>query len=177
MCNLNKFTAVNCNVLTKLIYSLTFVNTYYCTMQDRILKILTGNQLSATRFADIIGVQKSSISHILSGRNKPSFDFIEKILLKFPDISPEWLILGKGNMYRASTQATLFENPVTPEAKQLFHQENEDPEFTSTPIDKQIDTPKTDSLYPPVSAIKGKSIERVLIFYTDKTFLEYHPEE
>ena len=145
-------------------------------MQDRILKILTGNQLSATRFADIIGVQKSSISHILSGRNKPSFDFIEKILLKFPDISPEWLILGKGNMYRASIQATLFENPLPTESAQPIPSQNDTSEYADIPVDKQQITAKTDLLYPPENAIKGKSIERVLIFYKDKTFSEYHPE-
>ncbi len=146
-------------------------------MQDRILKILTGNQLSATRFADIIGVQKSSISHILSGRNKPSFDFIEKILIKFPDISPEWLILGKGSMYRGSVQTNLFETTIEKE-----------PDILSTPMDAVIETPllssdkqsvssKSDVSYPLQNTIKGKSIERVLVFYKDKTFSEYYPEE
>ncbi|SDB98657.1 helix-turn-helix domain-containing protein [Williamwhitmania taraxaci] len=146
-------------------------------MEDRILKILTGNQLSATRFADIIGVQKSSISHILSGRNKPSFDFIEKVLIKFPDINPEWLILGKGNMYRTSIQTTLFESSVLQEKDESSSPEPTEPELADIPIEKQLISTKTDSLYPPVSAIKGKSIERVLIFYKDKTFSEYHPEE
>jgi len=146
-------------------------------MQDRILKILTGNQLSATRFADIIGVQKSSISHILSGRNKPSFDFIEKILLKFPDINPEWLILGKGSMYRTSVQANLFENPLATEPTLLTPPQNEIAETPLLPSEKQQVTAKSDVSYPLENAIKGKSIERVLVFYKDKTFSEYYPEE
>lgn len=146
-------------------------------MQDRILKILTGNQLSATRFADIIGVQKSSISHILSGRNKPSFDFIEKILLKFPDINPEWLILGKGNMYRTSVQANLFENPLAAEPTLLTHSQNESSETPILPSEKQQVTSMSDASYPLENAIKGKNIERVLVFYKDRTFSEYYPEE
>lgn len=146
-------------------------------MQDRILKILTGNQLSATRFADIIGVQKSSISHILSGRNKPSFDFIEKILIKFPDISPEWLILGKGNMYRNSIQANLFENPLASEPDLLTPPKNDVLEKPILSSEKEQVIAKTEVPYPLENAIKGKSIERVLVFYKDRTFSEYYPEE
>ena len=145
-------------------------------MQDRILKILTGNQLSATRFADIIGVQKSSISHILSGRNKPSFDFIEKILIKFPDINPEWLILGKGNMYRASVQATLFDSQEQPEEKTPIVPQPDTIETAHKPTEKQVDTTENKIPYLPENAIKEKRIEKVLVFYTDKTFSEYYPE-
>ena len=145
-------------------------------MQDRILKILTGNQLSATRFADIIGVQKSSISHILSGRNKPSFDFIEKILIKFPYINPEWLILGKGNMYRASVQATLFDSQGQLEEKTPIVPQPDTIETTHKPTEKQADTTENKIPYLPENAIKEKRIEKVLVFYTDKTFSEYYPE-
>ena len=67
-------------------------------MKDRIIQFLKENNLTSTKFADVIGVQRSSISHLLSGRNKPSFDFIEKMLLSYPDINAQWLITGKGDM-------------------------------------------------------------------------------
>ncbi len=63
-------------------------------MKDRIQKILTLEQLSAANFADEIGVQRSSISHILSGRNKPSLDFVQNVLNTFNRINPMWLLSG-----------------------------------------------------------------------------------
>jgi transcriptional regulator with XRE-family HTH domain len=79
-------------------------------MKDRLLKFLNKEQLSHARFAEIIGVQPSSISHILSGRNNPGFEFIQKILTNYPQLNAEWLILGKGNMFRQSEsmQGVLF---------------------------------------------------------------------
>lgn len=63
---------------------------------DRLKKILDHHQLTASLFADKIGVQRSSISHILSGRNKPSLDFILKVTNTFLDVDIYWLLNGKG---------------------------------------------------------------------------------
>jgi transcriptional regulator with XRE-family HTH domain len=68
---------------------------------------------SATRLADEINVQRSGISHILSGRNQPSYDFMIKLLERFPDINTDWLMLGKGRMFRESDpQMVRSENQV-----------------------------------------------------------------
>ena len=78
-------------------------------MKDRLLKFLNKEQLSSARFAEVIGVQPSSISHILSGRNNPGFDFIHKILTNYPSINAEWLITGKGAMLKEDNrQGNLF---------------------------------------------------------------------
>ncbi|MDD2595609.1 MAG: helix-turn-helix transcriptional regulator [Bacteroidales bacterium] len=69
-------------------------------MNKRIQRFLELEDLTPAKFADIMGIQRSSVSHILAERNKPSFDFIEKMLLKFPNINAEWLILGKGRPYK-----------------------------------------------------------------------------
>ena len=61
----------------------------------RLLEILENKSLSASQFAEKIGVQRSSVSHVLSGRNKPSLDFIVKMSAAFTDISLNWLINGK----------------------------------------------------------------------------------
>lgn len=71
-------------------------------MIDRLKLIMQTKNISPAEFADILEVQRSGISHLLSGRNNPSLGFIEKILLRFPEISPDWLILGKGAMNRTS---------------------------------------------------------------------------
>ena len=62
----------------------------------RLKKVMDLHQLTASMFADKIGVQRSSISHILSGRNKPSLDFILKVTTAFKDVAIEWLLNGKG---------------------------------------------------------------------------------
>ena len=76
------------------------------TMKERIERILKEKSLSSNKLAEMLEVQPSGISHILSGRNKPSMDFITKLLTVFPDISPDWFILGKGDMYRTATNPT-----------------------------------------------------------------------
>lgn len=69
-------------------------------MNNRLQQFLELENLTPARLADIIGVQRSGMSHILSGRNKPGFDFIHKLLIKFPDISADWFITGKGKPYK-----------------------------------------------------------------------------
>jgi len=65
-------------------------------MQKRLQEILTNERLTPARFAELVGVQRSSVSHILSGRNKPSLDFLQKTLINFEHINPDWLISGNG---------------------------------------------------------------------------------
>ena len=64
-------------------------------INERVRMIINSQNLTASAFADKIGVQRSNVSHVLSGRNKPSFEFIEKLLNAFPNVSSDWLILGK----------------------------------------------------------------------------------
>ena len=92
-------------------------------MKERIEEILSKYQLSSAQFADIIGVQRSSISHILSGRNKPSFDFIQKILHKYPKINAHWLITGLGNPEGSLASSGLGNN--SKEEKDLFTQDTD----------------------------------------------------
>ena len=74
-------------------------------LNNRIQKIIQYSMLTASEFADEIGVQRSNISHIISGRNKPSLDFIIKIKDRFPEIQWEWLIEGKGAMIFSENEA------------------------------------------------------------------------
>lgn len=81
-------------------------------MRDRIESFMRSEGLTPSRLADILGVQPSSISHLLSGRNKPGFEFVFKIMERFPALSPDWFILGTGSMYRESG-ASGGNNPVS----------------------------------------------------------------
>lgn len=69
-------------------------------MKDRIILLIKARNLTAAQFAEKIGVQKSSISHIISGRNNASLDFIQKVLVSFPEVNMEWLMFGKGPLYK-----------------------------------------------------------------------------
>ena len=69
-------------------------------MKDRLTVILNENKLTAWKFAEMIGIQPSSLSHIFSGRNRASLDLVEKVLKQFPLINPDWLLFGQGDMYR-----------------------------------------------------------------------------
>jgi len=102
---------------------------------------------SASSFAEKIGVQRSSISHILSGRNKPSLDFILKILAIYPEVELYWLLNGKG---------TFPASNVVP---------NETPKKMETPVETQTQL-KFDTN-------NGKTIERIVIFYSDGTFKNF----
>ena len=73
---------------------------------SRLKKVIDFHQLTASMFADKIGVQRSSISHILSGRNKPSLDFILKVIAEFDEVDMYWLLNGKGTFPKNTNTPT-----------------------------------------------------------------------
>ena len=84
-------------------------------MINRIREVIDYSQLSAAAFADTIGISRSGLTHLLTGRNQPSLDVAKKILAKYPEISTEWLIMGMGEMMRPEAGATPEVNNPTPE--------------------------------------------------------------
>jgi len=136
-------------------------------MQDQIQEILTKEGLSSSQFADRIGVQRSSISHVLSGRNKPGFDFIQKILSAFPEINGDWLITGLGDMYKKKTPSGELFEPKN-EGQLLGNEEN----IERKPVTMNIKKPEKETGKVP----KRREIERVIVFYSDRTFREYDAE-
>ena len=110
----------------------------------RLKKVMEYHHLTASLFADKINVQRSSISHIISGRNKPSLDFILKVTTIFKDVDIYWLLNGKGTFPKEIAEK---QNAITPT---LPFQE------------KQTDNSKIE-----------KKIQRIVVFYTDGTFEEY----
>jgi len=131
---------------------------------DKRLRLLLENErLTSSQFAKIVGYMPSSISHILSGRNKPGFDFIQEILKKFDTINPDWLILGRGEIYK--TTDSVLDNSKKSTIKESIN---------TSQVKSEPDSPY-------VSNVKvetdGKVIVKVLVFYSDKTFTEYIPSE
>lgn len=146
-------------------------------MKDRILAFLQNENKSYAQFAEEIGVQPSGISHILSGRNNPSLDFVTKMLHKYSSLSSEWLLFGKGPMYKLVSQPTLFDMEMENKGSQAGGIENatvdwsdghvapEGPELASEETVLSEDQPGD----------LHKRLIRVIFFYSDKTFTEYRP--
>lgn len=130
------------------------------------LTILFDNYgLNASLFADKIGVQRSSISHILSGRNKPSLDFIIKILTIFPEVDASWILSGKGNFLK--TELTVLPKKVsdpTPISTVLI---DEKPIEIVAEIDKK--KPENTASILPQKSI-DTAISKIVIFYKNGTF-------
>ena len=119
-----------------------FVTKDVRTMNRRLLQFLQAENLTQTQFADTLSVARGSVSHILSGRNKPGYDFLESLLLHYPNLNLEWLLTGKGKMYHEtreesapdSSQLDLFPISITEEPRQVsrilvFYDDNTYQEF------------------------------------------------
>lgn len=120
----------------------------------RLVIIMDYFQLSASAFADRINVQRSSISHLLSGRNRPSLDFVMKVVKEFEDVELYWLLNGKGT----------FPNNPSPISNNIDDaiEKNKLADNTGAPGIKQLTAISTD-----------KIIERIVFFYKDGSFKEY----
>lgn len=96
-------------------------------MNSRLLQFLSAENITQSQFADTIGVARASVSHILSGRNKPSYEFITAMLRHYPQLNPEWLMLGSGRMYKDSGRQAQ-QAVELPDEQLLFPTDFESPE-------------------------------------------------
>ena len=146
-------------------------------MNVRLQQFLAAENISQSQFADSIGVARASVSHILAGRNKPGFDFIERMARQYPELNLEWLITGHGRMYdRAKSAPEVPVGPVSPlsdaSEDSLFGALPEQPE-TVRPEPRTLQNPSSESLDRVIqSAINQKSISKLIVFYSDGTFQE-----
>lgn len=153
--------------------------------------------LTASSFADKISVQRSSVSHLLSGRNKPSLDFIMKLIESFPEVDLLWILNGTGNFPKNENQNTNYtsEESKIEKVENVISSDNSDLNLQTdlfAPIEDKIEVEKnranenilknfsnTEILEhinePPILSSNHKKleIERIVIFYTDGTFSNY----
>ncbi|MCP4551349.1 MAG: helix-turn-helix transcriptional regulator [Bacteroidetes bacterium] len=145
-------------------------------MVDRIHKILRYYKLTSSGFADEIGVQRSSISHVLSGRNKPSLGFIQKILNTYSEINAEWLVMGIGKLAQEENNSKdIFTDEADNSIKSINHLETIGREGAKDERDiqkSQIIANRNISSPPGL----GKGIKKIIILNDDNTFSEYYPE-
>lgn len=139
------------------------------SMNKRLQQFLSAENISQAQFADTIGVARASVSHILAGRNKPGFDFIERMSRRYPALNLEWLITGKGKMYKGDAPEGIpvldlwqDEPDVAADPPAAVQPESETAEKTeSTTLSKRQQ---------PI--VKQRSITKITVFYDDGTYQE-----
>ncbi len=129
----------------------------------RLQKIMNYYEINASTLADSLGVLRSSISHLLSERNKPSLDFVLKITEKYPEIDLYWLLYGKGSFPkeepREEPKEKLPPKKVTPIAP---------PEIPFPPIEPPQEKPIEKNV--PLKDIPKKEVQKIIFFYKDNSF-------
>ena len=127
-------------------------------IKDRLAHIIRSKNLTASQFAEKMGVQPSNVSHLLNGRNNPSIEFLMKLKDVYPEYSFDWIIMGKKPI-------TINEpNPVSSDEKEIKFEDEEDARVVEfDDIDEKIveNTPKV---------TENHEIDKIVIIYTDKTF-------
>lgn len=120
-------------------------------IRDRLTQILTHKQMSSSAFADFLEIQRSNMSHYLSGRNKPGVEILQKILDKFPDINAEWLIMGRGEMTN-HPQADIFQD---------YQNQNSIPS-PQPPVLKKV--------------VQNRKVDKITIYFDDGTYQDFYSE-
>jgi transcriptional regulator with XRE-family HTH domain len=155
-------------------------------MNTRLKQFLAAENISQSHFADTIKVVRASVSHVLSGRNNPSYEFIKAIMVAYPHLNMEWLLVGKGRMYKESTtvQEVKPAEPSYAREDLLFADEEEDDLITTAPESpitmpviediasarslSDIDTSKHITQMP----IKQRNVSKIIIMFDDGTYQE-----
>ncbi|HDZ41926.1 MAG TPA: XRE family transcriptional regulator [Bacteroidetes bacterium] len=142
-------------------------------MKDRIRLFIEKENKTSSQFAEEIGIQPSGVSHVLSGRNKPSLDFIIKMLTTYSELNTDWLLFGRGEMYRTESEPSLFagsESDLHAADKSEYRdvslfddgQLQKDPAETGTNRQNNLNEGPGDSFS-----------KVIIIFYPDGTYKEY----
>lgn len=146
-------------------------------MKERIIAFLQSENKTSSQFAEEIGVQPSSISHIISGRNNPSLDFVLKMLGRYPALSSDWLLFGKGLMY-GSQDALSDELPGNSVTETTANKIGDLFDIQARPLqDNQVkaDIPVKPAAaeHKPVTA--REAVRKIILLYNDNSFEEFDP--
>lgn len=155
--------------------------------EEKLEQIFKHFNITSSQFADTIGTQKSSISHLLSGRNKPSLDFISKVYNAYPSLNLHWLIFDKEPFLASNVNENNVSNELTYEAEKISQEQTLETKNEHLDSKKNEEIVETDinenSLENEITFTKDsiqenqkiksnneKQIKSVMIFYTDGTF-------
>lgn len=149
---------------------------------EQIRYLMDHYDLSATHLADKLGIQRSTISHLLSGRNNPSIDLLRRIISNFPNINEAWLLSGHGSPLKQDVKS--FKDDVMNDSNQdnsntNVNKESANNDYTSvneTTVNQTTNTNVNDSLLGETN-VNNAEIEQILVFYTDGTFKYFRPRK
>ena len=167
-------TFVNTN---SILHLFTMVNTE--EFIERLREIIAQNELSSSAFAEKLGVQRATISHLLSGRNKPSLDFVMKVLTAFPDVDLYWLLNGKGAYEKEEIvpeKVDEFATPTSTPSEQNLFSQDENSEKNDSEEKNNLQTEQSNLNPNPIQSVKkiitntNSEISKILILYQDGSF-------
>ncbi|RYJ38707.1 Bacteriophage CI repressor [Flavobacterium anhuiense] len=140
----------------------------------RLESVLEYYGLNASAFADKIGVQRSSMSHLLSGRNRPSLDFVMKILEVFPDVDLYWILIGRGTFPKINNEESV---ETQKSSSPILSNENMGNDlFSAIEInseEEKRETKKNPVLKNENFSLEDDQIEKIVLFYKNGTFKAY----
>ena len=138
-------------------------------MNTRLQQFLAAENISQAQLADSLKVARPGISHIMAGRNKPSYDFLAALMNRYPRLNIEWLMFGKGKMYKdlmeTSEIATdlfdedLFSSQISKEDKQVM--ENIEPSIEIKSLESKVQ-----------ETVKQRNVKKIIILFDDNTYQE-----
>ena len=139
-------------------------------MKDRIAHIIRAKNLTAAEFALRLGIQPSNISHLLSGRNNPSLDFVKKLKETFPEYSLEWIIFGRGPITVSEPFAPV--TPIEPVSTDTYVEIPVEPMAEETLFDQpKAEEKRLDQLMPSPTG----NLKQIILVYSDNTFEQLSP--
>lgn len=160
----------------------TFVTLKITIMNVRLQQFLAAENITQAQLADNLNVARAGISHILAGRNKPSYDFLSSLMIKYPRLNIEWMMFGKGKMYKDSdSRPGQVEQVVTNRQDELFPAEITDEtlsEIKNSDTVQEFMGNSVESTYSQQShevikvVEKQRNVKKILILFDDGTFQE-----
>ena len=155
-------------------------------MNTRLKQFLAAENISQSQFADTIRVVRASVSHVLSGRNNPSYEFIRAIMLSYPHLNMEWLLVGKGKMYKDMAPTLPVSEPTPTLSDLLFGDEDaavpsdevsvpESQNYMPIPdfeVNTQISSDMNTSKEQTQVSVKQRKVSKIIVMYDDGTLQE-----
>lgn len=143
-------------------------------MKDRIVKIMERERMGQAQFASAIGIQRAAMSHIISGRNNPSLDVMLKILHRYPQLNPDWLLFGKGEMLRSTDSSVEQAEDQAKTPPQLHLMADDHVEVSQAALNTEREPSEKQMA---ISVEKtSKTVSRIMVFYSDNTYDTFVPE-
>lgn len=145
-------------------------------MNTRLQQFLAAENITQAQLADSLNVARAGVSHIIAGRNKPSYDFLSALLQHYPTLNADWLMLGKGKMYKdlqQKTVETVQEQPaglLFDDFDEIVEEKNNSQPNENVNIQTSNKTNDLDNIVQ--SVVKQRNVKKIIVLFDDGTFQE-----